>query len=147
MKNRLSTFFPVLIALLFAVPCALPLHAQISNEIKAHIDHSFIINNTDLPPGNYTFRMQGDSNLMVMTAMSDNDKTSVSFIVREARDDRTPVHSELIFRKYGNAEFLSKIFQSGTKLGAEVTETGREEQHLVQTGQQPTMEREEQTQD
>lgn len=146
-RNRLSTFLPALIVLLFAMPCASPLNAQITNEIRAHIDHSFVIENTALPPGDYTFRMMQDSDLNVVTAMNDNDKTSVNFLVRAATNDRTPAHSEVIFRKYGNMEFLDKIFQGGSKLGSAVAETGREEARLVKLGQQPTLDREEQKHD
>jgi hypothetical protein len=78
-----------------------------------------------------------------MTANSENDKTNVTFIVREAVDNHTPAHTELTFRKYGNTEFLSKIFESGSKIGAEVTETSREESSLVKAGQQPTLQTEE----
>ena len=95
------------------------------------VDHSFIIGNTTLLPGEYTFRMMQDSDLAVMTATSENDKTSVDFIVRETTADHTPSHSELVFRKYGNTEFLSKIFEGGSKSGGEVTETSRQEARLA----------------
>src|SRR5579859_2014656 len=127
MKNHLKTLASVLVSLLF-VSAGVPwLNAQIMNPIRAQVEHSFIIGNTTLPPGEYTFRMMQDSELAVMTATSENDKTTVEFIVREAIDDHTPGHSELVFRKYGNVEFLSKIFEGGSKTGAEVTETNRQE--------------------
>jgi len=118
--------------------------AQITNEVRAHIDHSFIVDNTTLPPGDYTFQMMQGSNLSLMTVSNDNDKTSVAFIVRESRDNHTPAHSEVVFRKYGNTEFLDKIYETGTKIGVSTTETGREEQHLLQQGQHPTEETEDQ---
>ena len=144
MKNHfLMTLAPVLVSFFLLVLSTPSLNAQITNAIQAHIDHPFVIGNTTLPPGEYTFRMMQGSELSVMTATSENDKTSVEFIVRAAIDDHTPAHTELTFRKYGNTEFLNKIFESGSKTGAEVTETGREESRLVKEGQQPTLHTEE----
>jgi hypothetical protein len=144
MKHHfLMTLAPVLVSfflLALSTPC---LNAQITNAIQAHIDHAFVIGNTTLPPGEYTFRMMQNSELSIMSATSENDKTNVDFIVREAIDNHTPAHTELTFRKYGNTEFLNKIFENGSKIGAEVTETSREESHLVKDGQQPTLHTEE----
>jgi hypothetical protein len=145
MKCHLRTLAPVLVAsLLFVTAGAALLNAQIADPIRAHVDHSFIIGNTTLPPGEYTFRMMQDSDLAVMTATSENDKTSVDFIVRETTADRAPSHSELVFRKYGNTEFLSKIFEGGSKSGSEVTETSRQEARLAKQMQHATEHTEEQ---
>jgi hypothetical protein len=144
MKNHLKTLASVLVSLLFVSAGAPWLNAQIMNPIRAHVEHSFIIGNTTLPPGEYTFRMMQDSELSVMTATSENDKTTVEFIVRETTADHTPTHSELAFRKYGNTEFLSKIFEGGSKSGAEVTETSRQEARLAKQMQHATEHSEEQ---
>jgi hypothetical protein len=143
MKDYSRRLTPVLVGAFLLVLGVSQLPAQITNEIRANIDHSFVIGNTSLPPGEYTFRMMQNSELSVMTANSENDKTNVTFIVREAVDNHTPAHTELTFRKYGNTEFLNKIFESGSKIGAEVTETSREESSLVKAGQQPTLQTEE----
>ena len=137
------TLAPVLVTFFLLAVSTPWLNAQITNAIQAHIDHAFVIGNTTLPSGEYTFRMMQNSELSVMTATSENDKTSVEFIVREAINNHTPAHTELTFRKYGNTEFLNKIFESGTKIGVEVTETSREESRLVKEGQQPTLHTEE----
>ncbi len=144
MKSQLRTLGAVLACLLFVTLGAPWLNAQITDEIRAHIDHSFVIGNTTLPPGEYTFRVMQGSDLNVMTAVSENDKTSVGFIVREAIDNHTPAHSEIIFRKYGNTEFLNKIFESGSRTGLEVTETSRQEEHFVKEGQRAMEHTEEQ---
>jgi hypothetical protein len=146
MKHLLKTFTPALLGAGFIALNAPLLNAQITNQIRAKIDHSFVIGNTTLPPGEYTFRMQQDSNLSLMNVSSDNDKTSIDFLVRQAIDDHRPNHSELVFRKYGNTEFLSKIFETGSKNGAEVTETSREEARFAKQGKQASEHTEEQQQ-
>jgi hypothetical protein len=142
MKSRVRMFAPALVSILLVG--APQLNAQITNAIIAHIHHNFIIGNTTLPPGEYTFRMMQGSDLQLMTATSQNDKTSVEFLVREAIDDHTPNHSELTFRKYGSAEFLSRIFESGSKSGVSVDETSHQETRLKKQGQSGTEHSEEQ---
>jgi hypothetical protein len=141
MKNHLRTLAPALVSLLFVTAAAPWLNAQIMNPIRAHVEHN---GNTTLPPGEYTFRMMQDSDLAVMTVTSENDKTTVDFIVRETTADHTPGHSELVFRKYGNIEFLSKILEGGSKSGAEVMETSRQEARLAKHMQRATEHSEEQ---
>lgn len=70
-----------------------------------------------------------------MTASSKNDTVNVDFLVGEAVLDDTPRHSQLVFRKYGNKEFLTKVFESGSKNGVELTETSRQEQRLIKQGE------------
>jgi hypothetical protein len=144
MKKDLRTLATVLVSLFFVTASAPWLSAQIANEIRAHLDHSFVIGNTTLPPGDYTFRMVQDSDSSVMTVTSQDDKISEEFLVRTTIADHTPKHSELLFRKYGNTEFLNKIFEAGSKSGAEVTETSRQEARLVKHGQHATEHSEEQ---
>jgi hypothetical protein len=139
MTIRAGTLVPILVTLLLATIGARLTNGQITNPIEAHIDHRFIIGNTTLPPGDYTFRMLQDSDLSAMSATSKNDKVNVDFLVRESMLDHTPRHSELVFRKYGNYEFLSKVFESGSKSGVELTETSRHKSRLVKQGQ-PGME-------
>jgi hypothetical protein len=130
MKHHLVTSgFSSLVLFLLAVS-GQTLNAQITSEITAHLDHNFIIGDKTLPPGDYTFRFIGENNLTAMNATSADGKNTVDFAVRESIDDHTPKHTELMFRKYGSTEFLSKIYQAGSKTGAAVVETSHEEAKL-----------------
>jgi hypothetical protein len=90
MKKDLRTLATVLVSLFFVTASAPWLSAQIANEIRAHLDHSFVIGNTTLPPGDYTFRMVQDSDSSVMTVTSQDDKISEEFLVRTTIADHTP---------------------------------------------------------
>ena len=133
MKTYLKTFAPILTSLCFAA--ALSLNAQITNPIQAHIDHSFTVGDKTLPSGDYTFRMEKNSNLNVMRVENQHGDNVAQFEVREATADHRPAHSELVFRRYGNVEFLSKIFEGGSRTGSQVTETGKQEARMVSQGQ------------
>ncbi|MGO4885523.1 MAG: hypothetical protein ACLP59_32575 [Bryobacteraceae bacterium] len=144
MKNHLRTLTPVIVSLFFVAAGTQRLNAQIVNGIRARLDHSFVIGNTTLPPGEYNFRMVDNTELSMMTVTSENDKVTVEFIVRDATDDHRPNHSELLFRKYGNTEFLSKLFEAGSRNGVEITETSRQEARFAKHAEHATEHIEEQ---
>jgi hypothetical protein len=70
-----------------------------------------------------------------MAAISENGKNSAQFLVRQSVDNHTPNHSELVFRKYGNTEFLSKIFEVGSIDGVAIMEPSKQEAQLKNEGQ------------
>lgn len=114
---------------------AASLQAQITNPIMAHVDHSFMIGDKTLPPGDYTFRIEGNSDLGVMTVQNGKGDSLAQFNVRPSIDKHRPKHSELVFKKYGHTEFLSKVYETGAKTGVSVTETSKEEARLMKGGQ------------
>jgi hypothetical protein len=71
-----------------------------------------------------------------MIATSQNGTNVAQFLVRQSIGDHRPSHSELVFHKYGNPEFLSKVFQAGSRNGLAVTEPSKQEAHLINEGQQ-----------
>jgi hypothetical protein len=135
MKSNIRTFARMLVSFLFVAGSAPWLNAQITNPIRARIDHSFMIGDKTLPPGDYTFRIMDNSDLSIMTVSNENGKVAASFGVREAIADPRPSHSEIVFRKYGDAEFLSKVFEGGSKTGVAVTESSNQEQRFLNQGQ------------
>jgi hypothetical protein len=135
MKSTVRTLALAAVSLFLVTAGAPWLNSQIVNDIRAHVDHSFMIGDKTLPPGDYTFRMMQGSDLSVMSVMDSNGKGIADFSVRATIDDHRPKHSELVFRKYGNTEFLNKIFEVGAKTGVQLTETGKQEAHLVEQGQ------------
>ena len=143
MKRHVRTLAPVLIAF-FAVASAQTVNAQIIDTIQAHVDHSFVIGDKTLPPGEYTFRMTTNPDQSVMIATNQNGTNVAQFLVRQSIDDHRPSHSELVFHKYGNTEFLSKVFQAGSRNGLAVTEPGKQEAQLINEGQQALEHSEEQ---
>jgi hypothetical protein len=134
MKHHVRMLAPVIVSF-FVVTGAQCLNAQIMDSIHAHVDHSFVIGAQTLPPGDYTFRVSTNPDQSLMTAVSENGKTSAQFLVRQSVDNHTPNHSELVFRKYGNTEFLSKIFEAGSKDGLAVLEPSKQEAQAINAGQ------------
>jgi len=120
------------------------LSAQITDQILAHVNHGFVVGNKTLPPGDYTFRIERNSDLGVMIVQNKNGDNVAQFAVRQSIDNHTPAHSQLVFKRYGNTEFLSKVYESGSRSGVAVDAISSEEQRLMKSGQQGTEHIEEQ---
>ncbi len=110
-----------------------PAHAQIAREIDTDIPFSFFVQETRLPAGKYTLRMLHDTNLGIMEIRSADDKVSVMFEVVDSQAESAPMNSEIIFKRYGKNEYLSKIYDAGNKHGSRVPMT-RSELNLQKSG-------------
>jgi len=113
------------------------LSAQIVNQVDADISHPFIVGTKTLPEGKYIFRMQEGSGGKVMTVISADGKNSDQFMVRESIAPHTPAHTELVFNRYGDKEFLIKVYEGGNKYGIAVTGISKMEKELQSQGLQP----------
>jgi hypothetical protein len=137
MQKRFNLMSIAAVVLFTAITTVQLSDAQITNQIQANISHPFVIGNTTLPPGQYDFRMLPGSDLTVMTVRSADNKIGEEFLVRTSQDTTTPQHSELVFNRYGDKEFLSKIYEGGSRIGVAVVEPSRQELRLQKQGQQP----------
>jgi hypothetical protein len=124
-------------ALFVAFPVLATQHArgQITNAIQATFSHPFVVGTTTLPPGKYDFNMLSGSDLTAMTVTSADGKTSTEFLVRASRANHTPAHSELVFIRYGDTEFLHKIYEGGARTGVSVGDESRKEARMKKTQQ------------
>lgn len=84
--------------------------------------------------------MTTDPDQSFMIATSQKGTNIAQFLVRESIDDHRPSHSELVF----NTEFLSKVFQAGSRNGVAVTEPSKQEARFIDQGQHASEHSEEQ---
>ncbi len=129
----LSLFIALVFALTFYASNA---HAQIVGALEVNIPFQFHAGNTKLPAGKYVIRMLDDSDLTVMEITSADGNTSALFEVQSAEANSTPAKSELIFNKYGNRYFLSKLFDEGNPSGSQVLKS-RYEKRISQAASEP----------
>jgi hypothetical protein len=90
-----------------------------------------------LPAGKYVFQMNQGSDLGVMTVSTADGSNSDQFMVRESIAPKTPAHTELVFNRYGNKEFLNKVYEGGNKTGVALMEPSKMEKELQAQGQHP----------
>ena len=103
-------------------------HAQIIGELEANIPFQFHAGNAKFPAGKYLIHVLDNTDLTVMEIRSADGSTSALFEVHDAEANSAPGKSELIFNKYGNDYFLSKLFDEGDPSGSELIESRAEKQ-------------------
>jgi hypothetical protein len=104
-------------------------NAQIASDatIRVNIPHSFVVNNTTLPAGNYTIKAADDySNLNVLEISSANGKMNVLFDTEPVNFERERRQSEVVFAKIGDTYFLSQVFLRGDESGNQVVKSKRQ---------------------
>ena len=70
-----------------------------------------------------------------MIAQNSKGDKVAQFAIRQSVDKRMPKHSQLTFRKYGDTQFLVKVYEGGRTNGVAVTEDSKEEKRLIGIGQ------------
>ena len=124
------------LCLVVGLGATLTSNAQIQSDatVKANIPHSFVVNNTTLPPGSYTIRVADDySNLNVLEIRSANGKTNVLFDTEPVNLPRVMSRSELIFDRIGDTYFLTRVFMRGDESGNQVLKS-KEQRRLEESG-------------
>jgi hypothetical protein len=114
MKNRAFAMFSCLTAL-----TAAGAFAQSTAVLRADIPFEFRVGGTLLPAGQYEVVPQTGRNLLEIQCF--DCKTAgvlvrVQWVEAAARPDK----GELIFHRYGNAYFLSKVWSPGSSQGREM---------------------------
>jgi hypothetical protein len=126
------------LSLLIALVFALTIYpgeakAQIIGDLEVNIPFHFHVGNAKLPAGNYRIHMLDDSNQAVMEIISADGSTSALFQVQEAQAQNTPGQNELLFNKYGNRYFLTRVFDAGDPNGSKVVKSDYEKRISQQT--------------
>ncbi|MBI1353455.1 MAG: hypothetical protein GC160_03850 [Acidobacteria bacterium] len=123
----------ICLTLAFAALSLLPgvANAQIITNIDADIPFQFVVGDTTLPAGKYIIEPRGEEEIAVV---SNNGRTTVMHTCIRAVAHSEPDKTELIFRRYGNHEFLYKVFLGGESNGLELTQS-KLEHELIKGGQ------------
>jgi hypothetical protein len=120
----LLSFFIALIFALMLHPAKV--QAQINGNLEVSIPFQFHAGNAKLPPGNYVIHMLDNSDLTIMEISSTDGSVAALFNVGYAEANPTPAKTELIFNKYGNRYFLTKLFEEGDPNGSELAKSSYE---------------------
>jgi len=102
--------------------------AQIEGDLDAVIPFQFHVGTRELPAGKYRIHVLDEGSLRVMEITSTDGSTSALFQVQESDAKSAPAQSELIFNKYGDNYFLSKLYDEGDPSGSELIESRYEKQ-------------------
>jgi len=108
--------------------------AQIIGNLEANVPFQFHVGNNTLPAGRYIIHQLEASDLTIMEISSADGKLSALFSVESEEAKSTPEKTELIFNKYGDRYFLSKLFDEGNPDGNKLVASRDEKQASKEVG-------------
>ena len=100
------------------------LFAEMTPRMTAHIPFGFHVGNSVLPAGEYTVDTEPGPGLVRLR--SADSKSSVTILANAVQSLSVPRESTLIFSKYGDDYFLSRIWKAGSDTGNELRKSRRE---------------------
>lgn len=99
-------------------------HAEIIGDLEVKIPFQFYAGNAKLPAGEYRVHPLDDSDLTLIEISSADGSTSAIFQVQNTdANANVPAEGELVFNKYGDRYFLTKLFEGGSSEGSKVVES------------------------
>lgn len=97
--------------------------------VHASIPFDFIVRGRTLPAGTYELRRVSDTaETLIIRNVNDNHDLA-TFITEPVQSRQIQKHSELVFNRYGDSYFLSRIWDGGEQSGRALP-TSSEERHL-----------------
>lgn len=101
--------------------------AQAQDPLAVNIPFDFMAGNTQLPAGEYTVKVSGPTNTVIL--VSRKDSTVSAFMNTNAAVSVEPQsQSKLIFNRYGNRYFLSQVWTEGNSQGRQLLKSAREKE-------------------
>jgi hypothetical protein len=117
-----------LMTVLGAVLAVAPAQAQDASRVYVDIPFAFSVGNTTLNAGHYRVAEL----LSGILAFSSSDGQESQFALTVPEDSANPTHEpKLVFKRYGDEAFLSKVFLSGDRDCRQLLRSSREKQ-LIQ---------------
>jgi hypothetical protein len=115
--------------LLLAFMIVLPVRAQMpATAIRATIPFDFSVRDEILPAGTYEIkRLSEQANTLLIRNINDSHQQEV-FLTQSTEAVDVSSDTELIFQRYGDRYFLSKLLRAGRQIDQEVVPSNAERQ-------------------
>lgn len=108
--------------------------AQIENQIEINVPFPFYVENTQLPPGRYIIRRADETDPTLLEMRSADGKTAVFIKGIAAQATNPPEKTALVFKKYGDQEILSQIWEAANTWGLEIPHSRTEDRAAAKGG-------------
>ena len=125
----------ILAAGLFAATLTASLHAQ-TMDMKANIPFDFRIGNAAFPSGEYSVRNSGG--VLSVAQTSGDRKSGIFLTVGEDHPKTSTGMGTLLFSRYGDAYYLSKVWTPESSEARALPKTPREKELASHMGQPGT---------
>jgi len=110
---------------LLSLLSVMPLAAQITNGVDFTTSFPFYAGNAKMPAGSYKIT-QSDMDANILQIQSNDGVHSAFVDIIPTHSAQPHPHSDVTFHKYGDAEYLSRIWVEGQEYGMKVDPTKAE---------------------
>jgi hypothetical protein len=110
---------------LLSLLSVMPLAAQIDNGVDFTTTFPFYAGNAKMPAGSYKIT-QSDIDASILRIQSDNGLHSAFVDIIPTQSAQPHPHSDVTFHKYGDTEYLNRIWLEGQEYGMRVYPTKAE---------------------
>lgn len=101
--------------------------ARAQELMVVNIPFDFVAGNTTLPAGEYSVKVSGPVNTLVL--IDRKDSSAAAFINTNAAAASEPQsESKLVFNRYGDRYFLSQVWTAGYSQGRQLLKSAREKE-------------------
>lgn len=128
-KKTLVPLFAMLAVLLMVV--AADAQSLNGNMMKAKVPFSFMVNQKEMPAGDYTVKLVGSGPRYLV--ISDERGNLTTALPNGVLASRVSKKATLVFHRYGDRYFLSQVWGQGQDLGHELPQSKREKEILAQS--------------
>jgi hypothetical protein len=126
-ENFMKSFGKVAVTMtILSMLSAMPLVAQIDNGMDFTTSFPFYAGNTKMPAGSYRITQSETeaSNLLLIESKDSKESAYVDFIPTQSAEPHA--HSDVTFHKYGDTEYLNRVWVEGQQYGMKVDPTKAE---------------------
>jgi hypothetical protein len=125
-----TLFRAIIVVASLAIGAAAPMVAQIVNGMDFTTSFPFYAQNTKLPAGSYKITQADfDSSVLLIESADGKYSTFIDFI--PTRSELPHKQSDVTFHKYGNVDYLNRIWVEGQRYGMKVEPTKAEKKALA----------------
>jgi hypothetical protein len=110
---------------LLSMLSVMPLAAQIVDGVDFTTSFPFYVGNAKMPAGSYKIT-QADNDASMLQIQSSDGVHSAFIDFMPTHSEQPHPHSDVTFHKYGNTEYLNRIWVGGQKYGMKVEPTKSE---------------------
>jgi hypothetical protein len=127
-----------LLAVVMIVAASASVKAQsLQYKLTANVPFDFTVSDKKLPAGKYSIsRAQSSNGDLIVQIVSADGHKNISRLTIPVTAEKPMSHGTLVFNRYGNEYFLSKVWPAGGSTGRELLKS-RTERELARKAQEP----------
>lgn len=104
----------------FIMAASFAAQAQAARRIRVNVPFDFVVGKRTLPAGTYTVKQMTRDNDSLLLLQSADGRTTESVLTNRVEATKESAAAQLDFHRYGDTNFLFRVWTPGTQSGREL---------------------------